>query len=101
MKAVCPVLVLVAFAAPGFAGGDPTKSCILKAKETLPNVAGIQIKTSRVRPMPADQFANWKGQSKPIVVDIETVAHGHGEMYSYICASSPSGQPFVQRIRAP
>jgi hypothetical protein len=101
VKAVCSVLVLVAFAAPGFAAGDPTKLCILKATENLPNIAGIQIKTSRVRPMPADQLANWKGQSKPIIVDIETVAHGHGEMYSYICASSPSGQPFVQRIRAP
>ena|SRR5262245_58155042 len=101
MKAVCSVLVLLASAAPGFAAGDPTKLCTLKAKENLPRVAGIQIKTSRARPMPADQLANWKGQSKPIVIDIETVANGHGEMYSYICASSPSGQPFVQRIRGP
>ena len=101
MKAVCPVLVLVAFATPAFAAGDPTKACILKAKENLPNVAGIQIKASRVRPIPADQLANWKGQSKPIVVDIETVAHGHGEMYSYICASSPSVQQVVQRIKGP
>ena len=99
MRAVCSVLALVASAAPGFAAGDPTKSCILKAKESLPSIAGIQIKTSRVRPMPTDQLANWKGQSKPIIVDIETVANGYGEIYSYICATSPSGQPFVQRVK--
>jgi len=101
MKAVCSVLVLAVSAAPGFAAGEPSKLCILKAKENLPSVAGIQIKSSRARPMPDDQLANWKGQSKPIIVDIETVANGHGEIYSYICASSRSGQPFVQRVRSP
>lgn len=99
MKAICLVLLLVTFATPGLAAGGLTKLCILKAKDNLPAVAGIQIKTSRARPMPADQLANWKGQSKPIIVDIETVANGHGEMYSYVCASSPSGRPFVQRIK--
>ena len=99
MRAVFLVLLLVTSATPGLAAGDLTKLCILKAKENLPAVAGIQIKTSRARPMPADQLANWKGQSKPIIVDIETVANGHGEMYSYVCASSPSGRPFVQRIK--
>jgi len=101
MKAVRLVLVLVTSAAPSFAAGDLTKLCTLNAKENLPTVAGIKIKNSRARPMPADQLANWKGRSKPIIVDIETIANGQGEMYSYICASSPSGQPFVQHIKSP
>lgn len=90
MKVVCSVLVLAVSAAPGFAAGDPTK-CILKAKENIPSVAGIQIKSSRTRPMPADQLANWKGQSKPIIVDIETVANGHEKCtHTFVRAAVPA-----------
>ena len=48
--------------------------------------------------MPPEQFANWKGQSKPMIVDIETVAPGVTERYSYLCAGSSAGAAFVQRI---
>jgi hypothetical protein len=67
MKAVFLVLLLVTSATPGLAAGDLTKLSILKAKEILPAVAGIH------------QLANWKGQSKPIIVDIETVANGQAK----------------------
>ncbi len=48
--------------------------------------------------MAPEQLANWKGQSKPIIVDIDIVATGIVERYTYICASSPTGAAFVQRI---
>jgi hypothetical protein len=53
---------------------------------------------SGVRPMPPEQLANWQGQSKPIIVDLDTEEPGASERYSYVCASSPTGTVFVQRI---
>jgi hypothetical protein len=47
--------------------------------------------------MPAEQLGNWKGKSKPIIVDIDAVALGVAERYSYLCAGE-SGAAFVQRI---
>jgi len=74
------------------------KSCVLKATKALPKVAGLRVNKSAVRPMPAVQLANWQGQSKPIIVDLDTDAPSASERYSYICASSPAGTAFVQRI---
>jgi hypothetical protein len=74
------------------------KTCVLKATAALPKIVGLRIKKSGVRTMPSEQLANWKGQSKPIVVDLDTDAPVASERYSYICASSPSGTTFVQRI---
>ena len=70
----------------------------LKATAALPKIAGLRIKKSGVRTMPSEQLANWKGQSKPIVVDLDTDAPVASVRYSYICASSPTGTIFVQRI---
>jgi hypothetical protein len=81
----------------GWATTD-AKTCVLKATAALPKVAGLRIKKSGVRTMPPEQLANWKGQSKPIVVDLDTEAPVATERYSYICASSPIGTTFVQRI---
>jgi hypothetical protein len=81
----------------GWAAAD-ARSCVLKATAALPNVAGLRVKKSGVRPMPPEQLANWQGQSKPIIVDLNTNAPGASERYSYICASSSTGTAFVQRI---
>ena len=46
----------------------------MRATEALPKVAGLKVKRSGTRSMPPEQLANWKGQSKPMTVDIDTVA---------------------------
>ena len=95
---ICAALVLFASSC-GWAAADTAKSCVLKATEALPKVPGLQVKKSGTRPMPPEQLANWKGQSKPIIVDIDTVsAYGAIERYSYLCASGAPGTAFVQRI---
>jgi hypothetical protein len=93
---VCAALVLFAPSC-GWAAAD-AKSCVLKATAALPKVAGLRVKRSGTRSMPPEQLANWKGQSKPIIVEVDTDAPGVSERYSYICASSPTGTAFVQRI---
>jgi hypothetical protein len=79
-------------------GAADAKSCVLKATAALPKIVGLRIKKSGVKPMPPEQLANWKGQSKPVIVELDTDAAGVSERYSYICASGPSGTAFVQRI---
>ena len=99
MKTVISSAILALFI-PAFssAAADKARSCIVKATEALPKIAGLKVKQSGTRSMPPQQLANWKGQSKPVIVDIDTVATGIVERYSYICASSPTGTAFVQRI---
>ena len=82
----------------GRAATDMNRACVLRATEALPKVAGLQVKRSGTRSMPPEQLANWKGQSKPIVVDVDTVAPGVAERYSYLCAGTSAGSAFVQRI---
>jgi hypothetical protein len=84
--------------ASSWAAADTARSCVRKATEALPKVAGLQVKKSGIRSMPPQQLANWKGQSRPIIVDLDTDAPGASERYSYICASSRTGSAFVQRI---
>jgi hypothetical protein len=79
---ICAALVLFAPSC-GWAAAD-AKSCVLKATAALPKVAGLRVKKSGVRPMPPEQLANWQGQSKPIIVDLDTDAPGASERYSYI-----------------
>jgi hypothetical protein len=99
MKTVISSAILALFI-PAFscAAADKERSCIVKATEALPKIAGLQVKKSGTRSMPPQQLANWKGQSRPIIVDIDAVATGIAERYSYVCASSPTGTAFVQRI---
>ena len=81
----------------GWAAADTTKP--LKATEALPKIPGLKVKKSGARPMPPEQLANWKGQSKPIIVDLDTDAPGGiRRRYSYLCASGPNGTTFVQHI---
>jgi hypothetical protein len=99
MKTVISSAILVLFIpAFGLAAADKARSCIVKATEALPKINGLQVKKSGTRSVPPEQLANWKGQSKPIIVDIDAIVTGIAERYSYICASNPSGTAFVQRI---
>ena len=99
MKTIISGAILTLFI-PAFsmAAADKARSCIVKATAALPKIGGLQVKKSGTGSMPPQQLANWKGQSRPIIVDIDAVSLGIAERYSYICASSPSGAAFVQRI---
>jgi hypothetical protein len=68
------VMTYFASTALSLAAPDPARPCIIKATEALPKISGLEIKRSRTRPMSAEQLANWSGQSKPIIVDVDTFA---------------------------
>ena len=58
---------------------EASEACILKATESLPRIPGLVIKKTRTRPVPAEILATWKGQTRPIIVDIDIVATGAEE----------------------
>ncbi len=95
--AICALLTPLAPVG-SYAAADRATSCILRATEALPKVAGLRIKRSATRPMPANQLANWKGQSIPVMVDIDAEAPDASLRYSFVCASSANGATFVQRV---
>jgi hypothetical protein len=76
---------------------DDNKACILKATETLPRIEGLVIKKTRTRPVPATIQATWQGQTHPIIVDLDVVALGAGETYSYMCVLT-KGTAYVRRV---
>src|SRR6516162_415012 len=94
---ICAAIVLYVPSC-GWAATD-VRSCVLKATEALPKVPGLKVKKAGARPMPPEHLANWKGQSKPIIVDLDTDApSGARDRYSYLCARNPAGRVYVQRI---
>ena len=70
--------------------------CIPKATEALPRAAGLMVKQTRVRPASAAILSTWKGQSRPMMVDVNFVTAGSEEQYSFLCVVS-QGSAFVQR----
>ena len=84
----------VLFAAPTDA--RESQPCIPKATEALPHVSGLVIKQTRTRPVSTAVLSTWQGQSRPIIVDIDVVAAGAQETYSFICVVT-RGAAFVQR----
>jgi hypothetical protein len=70
--------------------------CIPKATEALPHLPGLSIKQTRTRPVSAAILSTWQGQSRPIIVDIDFVADGAAETYSFMCVVT-RGAAFVQR----
>ena len=75
---------------------EANKACTSKATEALPRVAGLVIKKSRTRPVPAAILASWRGQSQPIIIDVDFVAAGEAQTYSFMCVIT-QGSAFVQR----
>ena len=76
---------------------DDNKACVSKATEALPHIAGLVVKKTRTRPVSAAILATWQGQARPIIVDVDTVAAGTEETYSYICAMT-KGSAYVRRV---
>ena len=76
---------------------EDNKACIAKATETLPHISGLVIKRTRTRPVPPAIMATWQGQTRPIIVDVDTVTAGAAETYSYMCVLT-KGAAFVRRV---
>ena len=92
--AIIAATVLLA-AAPGRA--DDSKACILKATETLPHISGLVIRKTRTHPVSPAMLATWQGQTRPIMVDVDTIAAGTEETYSYMCVLT-KGAAYVRRV---
>jgi hypothetical protein len=65
MKVFVTIFSLMLLPEAGTAATGPAQPCILKAKDALSKVAGMTVKKASTRPMPPEQLANWKGQTKP------------------------------------
>ena len=76
---------------------EDNKACISKATETLPRISGLVIKKTRTRPVPSGILATWQGQTRPIIVDVDTIAAGAEETYSYMCVLT-KGSAYVRRV---
>jgi hypothetical protein len=87
-------VLLVTFAS----RAEANKVCIAKATEALPRIAGLVVKKSQVRPVPPAILATWRGQARPIIVDVDVATQGAAETYSYMCVIT-QGSAFVQRTR--
>jgi hypothetical protein len=70
-------------------------ACILKAAETLPKIAGMQIGKSRVQEMPSPAGWQW---GPPIKVEVDWTAAGVASTWAYLCTVGDSGNAVVQRL---
>ncbi len=77
-------------------GAEGASPCLSKATEALPRIAGLVVKKSRTRPVPPAILSTWKGQSRPIMIDVDFEAAGEAQTYSYMCVVT-RGTAFVQR----
>jgi hypothetical protein len=75
---------------------DAGKTCIATATEALPKITGLVVKRSRTRPVPPAILASWKGQSKPVIVDVDIETEGDAQTFSFMCVVT-QGSAFVQR----
>jgi hypothetical protein len=97
MRIKIAVAASIALLATAASGAEDNKACISKATETLPHISGLVIKKTRTRPAPAAILATWQGQTKPIIVDVDIVAAGTQETYSYVCVLT-KGSAYVRRV---
>ena len=72
------------------------KTCIASATEALPKITGLVVKRSRTRPVPPTILATWRGQAKPVMIDLDVETEGDAQTFSYMCVMS-QGSAFVQR----
>jgi hypothetical protein len=72
------------------------KTCVVTATEALPKITGLVVKRSRTRPVSPEILATWKGQSKPVIIDVDVETEGDAQTFSYMCVIT-QGSAFVQR----
>jgi hypothetical protein len=76
---------------------EDNKARISMATETLPRISGLVIKKTRTRPVPTGILATWQGQTRPIIVDVDTVVGDDQQTYSYMCVLM-KGAAYVRRV---
>ena len=74
------------------------KTCIASATEALPKLTGLVVKRSRTRPVPPTVLESWRGQTKPIMIDVDIETAGEAQTFSYMCVIT-QGSAFVQRTK--
>jgi hypothetical protein len=97
MRVKIAIAISVALLATATSRAEDNKACISKATETLPHIAGLMIKKTRTRPVPAAILATWQGQTRPIIVDVDTVVGGEQQTYSFMCVLT-KGAAHVRRV---
>jgi len=97
MRITLALATLVVLVATASSRAEDNKACILKATGALPRIAGLEVRKTRTRPVPAEIMATWRGQTRPIMVDVDIVAAGAAETYSYICVLT-NKTAFVRRV---
>jgi len=75
---------------------EGASTCLAKVTEALPRISGLVVKRSRTRPVSPTILATWRGQSKPVMIDVDFEAAGEAQTYSYMCVVT-QGSAFVQR----
>jgi hypothetical protein len=87
MRVKIAIAISVALLATATSRAEDNKACISKATETLPHISGLVIKKTRTRPVPAAILATWQGQTRPIIVDVDTVVGGGAaDVLIHVCA---------------
>jgi hypothetical protein len=76
--------------------GEAAQTCISKATESLPRIEGLIVRKSRTRPVSQAILSTWKGQTRPVIIDVDFEAAGEAQTYSYVCVIT-QGSAFVQR----
>src|ERR1700728_4459199 len=96
MRIAVAVAVLVALSIIPNARAKAGQTCLSKATQALPRIVGLVVKKSRTRPVSPEILASWKGQSRPIIIDVDVEDSGEAQTYSYMCVIT-QGSAFVQR----
>jgi|SRR5665213_1673005 len=97
MRARTTIAAFMTLLAVTNARAEDSKACISKATETLPHISGLVVRQARTRPVPPAILATWQGQARPIMVDLDIIAAGTVETYSYMCVMT-KGSVFVRRV---
>jgi hypothetical protein len=96
MRIAITLAVLAVLSVIPRSGAEAGQTCVSKATEALPRIVGLVVKKSRTRPVPPEILATWKGQSRPVIIDVDVVDSGEAQTYSYMCVVT-QGSAFVQR----
>ena len=96
MRIAITLAVLTALSMIPIGRAQAGQTCLSKATEALPRIVGLVVKKSRTRPVPPAILATWKGQSRPVIIDVDVEDSGEAQTYSYMCVVT-QGSAFVQR----
>ena len=97
MRNCLAIIALIMIFASTSSRAEDSKACFKKATELLPEIAGLRVKNESTLAASPEMLATWQGQTRPIIVDVDIIATGAEETYSYLCAST-KGSAYVRRV---